>query len=118
MKKYIIILLFVFTLILVGCGAKDNSEEKLDQIIGSISIDGEIEDDFYLPAQLINTDQYEITWISSNEEAIKISQEKDTSHGIAAYKVDVIRSKEDVDVDLTANFFSIASLNSWHPKSL
>lgn len=102
MKKYIIILLFVFTLILVGCGSKDNSEEKLSKIIGSISIDGEIDDDFYLPAQLINTDEYEITWMSSNEEAIKISKEKDTSHGIAAYKVDVIKSNVDVDVDLTA----------------
>lgn len=102
MKKYIMLLLLIFTLLLVGCASKKSSSEILEEIIESITVREEINDDFYLPAQLIVTDEYEITWVSDNEEVILIDSQKNTSLGVHCYKVNVNRTVEDVTVKLTA----------------
>ena len=71
MKKVLYgIFVFLFALILIGCGKSD--EDKLQEYLEKISIQTEADANFYLPTCIDNLTDHSISWESSNKDVIRI----------------------------------------------
>lgn len=95
MKKVLLIICFIFTILLVGCNKTNNYIEK-------IIVPTEVTENFYLPAVVSNDGKHDIYWKSSNPDVIKISNSNIVEiNGLNNYSVTVKRLLEDVKVTLT-----------------
>ena len=69
MKKIAFILIFLLVICLSGCNNETNNTDKiLDEALGKITIDGEVENDIALPTTIdINGATVNLSWQSNNE---------------------------------------------------
>ena len=96
MKKILVVILILFTIVLVGCG------NPFDKYIKLIDVPIEVSEDFYLPAKITNDGNHDIYWSSSNSNVIKISNSNMKEiDGLLYYTVRVVQSSIDETITLT-----------------
>lgn len=96
MKKILVFILILFTIVLVGCG------NPFDKYIKLIDVPIEVSEDFYLPAKITNDGNHDIYWSSSNSNVIKISNSNMKEiDGLLYYTVRVVQSSIDETITLT-----------------
>ena len=103
MKKIIYnILLILFTVFFIGCSESNSADlEKLNKYIEELSVVEEVSGNFNLPRELNGEKDHVITWESSDEEIIFISNIK-TITGVDHYIAIVNQGAKDVVVTLKA----------------
>ena len=96
MKKILIYVIVLFTLFLTGCS------NPFDKYVKLVEVPTEVSDTFYLPTQVINDENHDIYWTSSNPDIIKISNSNIIQiEGLLYYTVSVSQSSVDTKVVLT-----------------
>lgn len=96
MKKILIYVIVLFTLFLTGCS------NPFDKYVKLVEVPIEVSDTFYLPTQVINDENHDIYWTSSNPDIIKISNSNIIQiEGLLYYTVSVSQSSVDTKVVLT-----------------
>ena len=96
MKKILIYVIVLFTLFLTGCS------NPFDKYVKLVKVPTEVSDTFYLPTQVINDENHDIYWTSSNPDIIKISNSNIIQiEGLLYYTVSVSQSSVDTKVVLT-----------------
>ena len=100
-KVFSSIFVFLMAFILVGCTTTNQKDlDTLQNYVNELSIETEINDDFYLPRTVGQATDHTITWTSNNE-IVKIGGlvEKE---GIQYYLTTVEKVSEDKTVELKA----------------
>lgn len=96
MKKILIYVIVLFTFFLTGCS------NPFDKYVKLVEVPTEVSDTFYLPTQVINDENHDIYWTSSNPDIIKISNSNIIQiEGLLYYTVSVSPSSIDTKVVLT-----------------
>lgn len=96
MKKILIYVIVLFTFFLTGCS------NPFDKYVKLVEVPTEVSDTFYLPTQVINDENHDIYWTSSNPDIIKISNSNIIQiEGLLYYTVSVSPSSVDTKVVLT-----------------
>lgn len=96
MKKILIYVIVLFTFFLTGCS------NPFDKYVKLVEVPTEVSDTFYLPTQVINDENHDIYWTSSNPNIIKISNSNIIQiEGLLYYTVSVSQSSADTKVVLT-----------------
>lgn len=96
MKKILIYVIVLFTIFLNGCS------NPFDKYVKLVEVPTEVSDTFYLPTQVINDENHDIYWTSSNPDIIKISNSNIIQiEGLLYYTVSVSQSSVDTKVVLT-----------------
>ena len=110
MKKILYgIFVFLFALVLIGCGKSD--EDKLQEYLEKISVQTEADANFYLPTCIDNLTDHSISWESSNKDVIRIGNMANIE-GVNYYTANVTRQEEDTEVELTATVELVSGLSS------
>ena len=95
MKKIIIILILILSILLTGCTGGN-------QYVNKIKVPAQVSESFYLPAVVSNDGKHDIYWQSSNKDVLRISNNNMTEiDGLMHYNVTVNRVSVDVKVVLT-----------------
>lgn len=96
MKKILIYVIVLFTFFLTGCS------NPFDKYVKLVEVPTKVSDTFYLPTQVINDENHDIYWTSSNPNIIKISNSNIIQiEGLLYYTVSVSQSSVDTKVVLT-----------------
>ena len=95
-KFFSFIFVLVFMLLLVGCTQPVDEKEILKGYHTKLLISLEVKKDFELPTNVDNKDDHSISWVSADEEVLKIYTEGDKC------LVAVTNQEQDVKVKLTA----------------
>ena len=96
MKKILIYVIVLFTPFFTGCS------NPFDKYVKLVEVPTEVSDTFYLPTQVINDENHDIYWTSSNPDIIKISNSNIIQiEGLLYYTVSVSQSSIDTKVVLT-----------------
>ncbi len=96
MKKVYIIITLLLMLILIGC-----SSNKFSKYIDLIEVPNEVTQDFYLPSVVTNEGDHNISWQSSNKDAIKIGSSLTQKDNLYYYKATVKQTNSEQKVVLT-----------------
>lgn len=104
-KFFSFILVLVFALVLFGCEPKVDEKEVLKKYHTQLLISLEVKGDFELPTKLNDNNDHSISWVSKNEEVLKINNEGEK------YLVTVINQEQDVKVKVVATITMTSGLS-------
>ena len=104
-KFFSFVLVLIFALVLFGCEKPVDEKELLKEYHNKLLISLEVKTDFNLPTTVGDKNDNTITWVSSNEEVLKINSENDKC------VVTVTNQEQDVKVILTATISLTSGLS-------